>query len=245
MVRIPDSSPTLRHFRKAPAGDIACLDLVRKRPPTEAALRNQEMGISRAERRNERRPRVVAVFGEAIADSPTSRHSCHLSACRKRAIRGHPRFIQINAAMINWLLTQRSQAQTMPRYSPIEIPVPLAASGSDLVAFRWETRGVAADFLLPDKRAIRVTFNKPCIVRILDEMPLSTENDGPSEDLVPDHFAYQVEGSAFVDAQSEAWKLVNAPVTHYRFITGWACMDVLSSGLPSFTVVERSSARSA
>jgi hypothetical protein len=26
------------------------------------------MGISRAERRNERRPRVVAVFGEAIAD---------------------------------------------------------------------------------------------------------------------------------------------------------------------------------
>ena len=134
----------------------------------------------------------------------------------------------------------------MPRYSPIEIPVPLAASRSDLVAFRWETGGIAADFLLPDdERAIRVTFNKPCIIRILDEMPLSTENDGPSEGLVPDHFAYRVEGSAFVDAQSEAWKLVNAPVAHYRFITGWACMDVLSSGQPSFTVIECSSARSA
>lgn len=44
------------------------LDLIRKRPPTESAIRNQEMGISRAERRNERRPRVVAAFGEAIAD---------------------------------------------------------------------------------------------------------------------------------------------------------------------------------
>jgi hypothetical protein len=135
----------------------------------------------------------------------------------------------------------------MPRYSPIEIPVPLAASGSDLVAFRWDTGGVVADFLLPDddERAIRMTFNKPCIIRILDEMPLSTENDSRSEGLVPDHFAYRVEGSAFVDAQSEAWMLVNAPVTHYRFITGWACMDVLSSGQPSFTVIERPSARSA
>ena len=94
---------------------------------------------------------------------------------------------------------------TMPRYSPIEIPVPLAASGSDLVAFRWDTGGVVADFLLPDddERAIRMTFNKPCIIRILDEMPLSTENDSRSEGLVPDHFAYRVEGSAFVDAQSE------------------------------------------
>jgi hypothetical protein len=135
----------------------------------------------------------------------------------------------------------------MLRYRPIEIPVPLAASRSDLIAFRWETDGVAADFLLPDdgERAIRVTFNRPCIIRILDEMPLSTEDDGPSEGLVSDHFAYRVEGSAFVGAQSEAWKVVNAPVTHYRFVTGWACMDVLSSGQPSFTVIERSSARSA
>jgi hypothetical protein len=127
----------------------------------------------------------------------------------------------------------------MPQYSPINIPVPLAASGSDLLEFRWGTYGTVADFLLADERAVRVTFNKPCIIRILDEMPLSTENDGPSEGLIPEHFAYRVEGSAFVDAQSEAWKFVNAPVTHYRFITGWACLDVLSSGQPSFTVIER------
>ena len=135
----------------------------------------------------------------------------------------------------------------MPRYSPIEIPISLAASASDLFAFRWETGGVAADFLLPDDdgRVIRVTFDKPCIIRILDEVPLSTENDGQSDGLVPNHFAHRVEALAFVDAQSEAWKLVNAPVPHYRFITGWACMDVLSSGQPSFTVIERTSAKSA
>jgi hypothetical protein len=119
---------------------------------------------------------------------------------------------------------------------------------SDLVGFRWDNVGITADFLLPDdaERIIRVTFNKPCIIRILDEMPLSTEkHNGPSQGLVPDHLAYRVEGSAFNDAQSEAWKVVNAPVTHYRFVTGWACMDVLSSGRPSLTVIERSPARSA
>jgi hypothetical protein len=136
----------------------------------------------------------------------------------------------------------------MPQYVPIETPVPLASSRSDLAGFQWDNVGITADFLLPDdtEKIIRVTFNKPCIIRILDEMPLSTEKDnGPSQGLVPDHFAYRVEGSAFNDAQSEAWKVVNAPVTHYRFVTGWACMDVLSSGRPSFTVIERSPASSA
>jgi hypothetical protein len=52
---------------------------------------------------------------------------------------------------LNWVSIgpQMSQAQTMPRHSPIEIPVPLTATLSDLIGFRWETDGVAADFLLP------------------------------------------------------------------------------------------------
>jgi hypothetical protein len=135
----------------------------------------------------------------------------------------------------------------MPQYSPIEIPVPLAASLSDLIELRWNTAGIVADFLIPEdcERAIRVIFNKECIIRILDEMPLSTERDsGPSQGLVRDHFAYRVDGSTFVDAQSDAWKIVNSPVSHYRFITGSACMDVLSSAQPLFAVIERSSGSS-
>jgi hypothetical protein len=136
---------------------------------------------------------------------------------------------------------------TMPRYSPIEIPVSLAASLSDLVEFRWNANGIVADFLISEdhERALRVTFNKQCIVRILDEMPLSTESDnGPRQGTIPNHFAYRVEGSTFVDAQSEAWKMVNSPVSHYRFVTGCACMDVLSSAQPVFAVIDRSSGSS-
>jgi hypothetical protein len=130
----------------------------------------------------------------------------------------------------------------MARYDPIYIDVPLQASRSDLSAFKWATNGITADFILPDDETslLRVSFDKPCIVRLLDEMPLSTEDDDtPSEGRVPGHFAYRVEGSAFARLQSEVWKEVCGPITHYQFVTGWGCMDVLSAALPSFSIEQR------
>lgn len=130
----------------------------------------------------------------------------------------------------------------LPKYNPIDIGVPLQASQSDLVSFEWSTNSITADFILPDDDAhlLRVSFDKQCIVRILDEMPLSTEeNETPSEGLVSEHFAYWLEGAAFARLQSSAWKEVSEPVTHYQFVTGWACMDVLTAATPAFAVVPR------
>jgi len=129
----------------------------------------------------------------------------------------------------------------MPKYSPINIGVPLQASRSDLVSFKWSTNGIAADFILSDDaHLLRVSFDRECIVRILDEMPLSTEGDDtPNEGLVSEHFAYRLEGAAFARLQSDPWKLVNAPVTHYQFVTGRACLDVLTAATPAFAVVRR------
>jgi hypothetical protein len=130
----------------------------------------------------------------------------------------------------------------MPKYFPIDTGVLLQASGSDLVSFKWSTRGVTADFLLTDDNAnlLRVSFDKQCIVRLLDEMPLSTEEDDtPNEGLVSDHFAYRLEGAVFARLQSWAWKHVSGPVTHYQFVTGSTCMDVLTAGSPSFAIVQR------
>jgi hypothetical protein len=128
----------------------------------------------------------------------------------------------------------------MPRYHPIDIGVPLQASLSDLADFKWDKGHVIADFILPhdDAHLLRVSFDKPCIIRLLDEMPLSTEEDDtPNQGLVSEHFAYRLEGAAFARLQSWAWKEVTGPVTHYQFITGWTCMDVLSAATPSFVVV--------
>jgi hypothetical protein len=130
----------------------------------------------------------------------------------------------------------------MPKYEPLDAGVSLKSSGSDLVAFQWRTNGISADFSLPHDEAhlLRVSFDRPCIVRLLDEMPLSTEEDEtPSEGLVSEHFAYRLNGARFARTQSEAWREVSGPVTHYQFVTGWACMDVLSSGTPTFSIVAR------
>ncbi|WP_447755784.1 hypothetical protein [Sphingopyxis fribergensis] len=132
----------------------------------------------------------------------------------------------------------------MPNYKPIDAGVELKAVASDLVGFQWDTNGVVADFILPDQpeRLLRVSFDLSCVVRILDEMALSTEEDDtPEEGRVPDHFAYEVTESRFSRLQSGLWKEVNSPVAHYQFVTGWACVDVLTRATPQFSVVERKS----
>ena len=62
----------------------------------------------------------------------------------------------------------------MPRYSPIEIPVPLTASLSDLIAFRRETGGVAADSLAP-KRVGELMF--PIAQRFIERSVLVSDDD--------------------------------------------------------------------
>lgn len=42
---------------------------------------------------------------------------------------------------------------------------------------------------------LRVSFDKQCIIRILDEFPLSTEEDDtPNERLASEHFAFASKG---------------------------------------------------
>lgn len=136
----------------------------------------------------------------------------------------------------------------MPLYEPIETGVRLNALASDLLSIRWETNAISADFILPDddEHVLRISFDGPCIVRLLDEMALSTEKDDtPDKGLVANNFAYRLEGARFACSQSETWREVSAPVgqstTHYRFVTGWACMDVLSGAIPSFSIAAKCS----
>jgi hypothetical protein len=130
--------------------------------------------------------------------------------------------------------------EAVPRYFPIDAGVTFDCAQSDILAISWRADRISADFILPgiEERALRICFNAPTIVRLLDEMPLSTEGGTKNEGLVPRHFAYRVEGSTFADTQSDAWKLVFHPICHYEFITGSGCMDVLCKAEPSFKVVD-------
>jgi hypothetical protein len=127
----------------------------------------------------------------------------------------------------------------LPKYHAIEQPLEIKSSLSDLIALAWEDRGIVADFIIPSggKQTLRVHFERTHIVRVLDEMPLSTESeDTKSEGLVPDHFAYIVEDSLFWKSQSDAFKMIFNKARHYRFITGWTCLDVISDAEPTMNV---------
>lgn len=128
----------------------------------------------------------------------------------------------------------------MTKYFPIDAGVEFDCSESDILAISWTEASLSADFVLPrtEGRALRIRFNGGAIVRLLDELALSSENEAKNEGNIPRHFSYRVEGSNFAAVQSEAWKMVHEPVHHYRFVTGGGCMDVLSKAEPSFEIVE-------
>ena len=130
----------------------------------------------------------------------------------------------------------------LPKYYALEQPLIIQASGSNLIALTWKGSGINADFIIPgeSETALRVHFKKTDIVRILDEFALSTEEDVEKSGLVSKHFAYLVEDSLFWKSQSEAFKIVSNKVRHYRFVTGWNCLDVISSVEPNMSVVARS-----
>jgi hypothetical protein len=130
----------------------------------------------------------------------------------------------------------------LPRYHPIRVTPEIDCVQSDLRELRWTDDAVVADFIIPgdEHHVLRVLFTNQVIIRILDEMPLSTEHENtPREGNIPHYFAYRVEGATFETTQSETWKFTQHPATHYRFVTGWTCLDVLSSKEPTFRVVKR------
>lgn len=128
----------------------------------------------------------------------------------------------------------------MIQYHPIESGAPWTdADFADLASFDWQ-RKTAVFAIVGDSRTFEVSFlGGSAIVRILDDFPLSTESEAQNQaGLVPHHFAYRVEGDAFFEAQSKAWRTVEGTPSHYRFVTGAGCLDVVTSATPQFRMVD-------
>jgi hypothetical protein len=128
----------------------------------------------------------------------------------------------------------------VPKYHPIEQPIAIKTSLSDLINLVLKGRALVADFSIPgdDQHALRVQFETVEIIRTLDEMPLSTEaEDTPNNGLLSEHFAYLVDGALFWCQQSEAFRVVHSNARHFRFITGSTCLDVIAVVEPELSVV--------
>ena len=128
----------------------------------------------------------------------------------------------------------------MPNYFPIPIPLDFDNSASDLVLLTYRDRGIIADFLIPDRgqENMRVSFAHVEIVRTMDELHLSMEDKIPEGGLRK--FAYRVESARFWETQHEALSAIFPRLRHYRFITGWTCLDVLANEEPVITLAQSS-----
>jgi hypothetical protein len=129
----------------------------------------------------------------------------------------------------------------MQKYLPIDIGFEFKTSVRDMVSLRWKDGGIVVDFFIPHdpENIIRVEFDKTLVVRVLHEMPLSTE-EPLGEGFVPEHFAYRVTGTRFWDSQSPVIPHVWKSAEHYRFITGWTCLDVIAIEVPRISVIPSS-----
>lgn len=128
------------------------------------------------------------------------------------------------------------------RFFPIDMHLPESVRPGGGVTVRCDGEATFAWFDLYDRHdsLLRIYFPNECIVRILDEMALSTESRSEQwVGLVADHFAYRVEGDAFVTQQSDMWRTMRDPFAHYRFHTGDICMNILSQNPPEFALVPR------
>lgn len=130
----------------------------------------------------------------------------------------------------------------MPQYIPIAVTPNIISSRSNLLDFQWSKEAINADFLIPgdETSVLRVHFRQVIVVRVLDEMPLSTKKEEtPNDGLIPEHFAYIVDNALFWLSQSDVIKAVFPSARHYRFITGWICLDVVSDIEPNMTTIAR------
>lgn len=130
------------------------------------------------------------------------------------------------------------------RYTPFDVFQNFTCTGMELYDLRHSYFGddgkpLTAHFSLPTgDDLLKIHFSDADVVRVLDELLLSTEEYGIERiGVKPYHFAYRVENSRFFLSQSEFYRDQYREAVHYRFITGGACLDVLTKSGPNFALV--------
>ncbi|RYZ85037.1 MAG: hypothetical protein EOP06_16965 [Proteobacteria bacterium] len=128
------------------------------------------------------------------------------------------------------------------RYKPMEFNLGAEATSADLAHLEMTyhrdsgAKELKAYFSVgrQDKH-LRVLFPNVDIFRVIDDMHRPMEEHG-SEQVghVSNYFAYTVQGSPFCEAQRETFEILLPGSTHYLFVTGGDCLDVITREEPQF-----------
>lgn len=128
-------------------------------------------------------------------------------------------------------------------YEPMDFDLGAGATSADLDRLEMTCSGskeLRAYFSIAGEgRLLRVFFPHVYIFRIIDEMHRPLEEQGMEKvEHAFNHFAYKVQGSPFFAAQREVFEVVFPGSTHYLFVTGGDCLDVITREEPRFCWVD-------
>lgn len=125
----------------------------------------------------------------------------------------------------------------MIKYEPIDFDFPAGATSIDLDRLEMNcprSKELRAYFSIAgESRLLRVFFPHVEIFRVIDEMHRPLEEQRMEKvGYVSNHFAYKIQGSPFWATQREVFEVVFPGSTHYLFVTGGDCLDVITREEP-------------
>lgn len=130
----------------------------------------------------------------------------------------------------------------MIKYEAMEFDLGTGATGADLVRVEMSyqpdlgANELRAYYLVSGQdNCLKIFFPHVDIFRVIDDMHLPLEEQGIEKvGLLSNHFAYRVQGSPFWAAQCEVFEKSLPGSTHYLFVTGGNCLDVITRDEPCF-----------
>lgn len=127
----------------------------------------------------------------------------------------------------------------MIRYKAIDFDLGARATSADLDRLEMTSSELKAYFsVIEQGNFLKVSFPDVDIFRVIDDMHQPMEERGMERSgHIPGHFAYIVEGSPFWATQREHFEISLPGSTHYMFVTGGNCLDVISRDKPCFSWV--------
>jgi hypothetical protein len=131
----------------------------------------------------------------------------------------------------------------MSTFISMQTDLPIRQDRCSLFDVSWRDGGVVALFCIsertaPEPQAVRVTFKKIIVMRIVDEMVYSLEERGADIGITRDGFAYEVTDSQFLRTLTDASNLTYKNPRQYTFISLSDCLEVISNNSPQFDVVD-------
>lgn len=126
----------------------------------------------------------------------------------------------------------------MPLYVALEIEPKFNASDLELARTLWTPQQSFLEYICAKTRGnLRIAFQKVEIIRIIDDFSTLDLDSTPAKGMVPNHFGYIVTGAAFWNANADTIESGERLMSHYRFITGNSCVDIISSATPHYRVL--------